>query len=65
MQRVSIVGLFILCDQKYRLGKQSGKEGSEQSKDGKLCKAISFSPFLLHSRSSFDIFKSFTLLSSF
>jgi hypothetical protein len=23
------------CDQKYRLGKQSGKEGSEQSKDGK------------------------------
>ncbi|BAF24726.1 Os09g0299000 [Oryza sativa Japonica Group] len=26
--------------QKYRLGKQSGKEASEQSKDGKLHKAI-------------------------
>jgi hypothetical protein len=28
--------LICSCDQKYRLGKQSGKEGSEQSKDGKL-----------------------------
>lgn len=33
---LELVLIFFMTQQKYRLGKQSGKEMGEQSKDGKL-----------------------------